>query len=55
MSHEFTKQTELIHKGNWGILIILDACRYDYFKKYCDILPEGHLQKLKTPATWTLE
>lgn len=49
-------QTEMIHKGNWDILIILDACRYDFFKSvYNDILPKGELKKLESPATWTLE
>ena len=41
---------------NWDYLIILDACRYDYFKKYYNkYLTGGILEKAISPATWTLE
>jgi hypothetical protein len=53
-------QLKLIHSGDWDILIILDACRYDYFEKLNTI--SGKLLKAKsvnssTPKwaeqTWT--
>lgn len=41
---------------NWDFLIILDACRYDYFKRvYRDYLPSGSLKKVRSPASNTLE
>lgn len=44
-----------IHKSNWDILVVLDACRYDAFKeKYEDYL-EGDLEKVESPATGTPE
>lgn len=49
------QQTELIFNKNWDILIILDACRYDIFRKYCwDYLGDGWLRKLYSPGTWTV-
>lgn len=27
------KQTDLVHGTNWDVLIVLDGCRYDYFKE----------------------
>lgn len=46
-------QTELIHNTDFDTLIILDACRYDFFKK-CNKF-KGRLLKVKSPAahTWT--
>ena len=48
-------QRKLIHERNWDVLIILDACRYDYFEKvYMDYFGDmGKLQTVKSPATWT--
>lgn len=41
---------------NWDFLIILDACRYDYFERiYKDYLPSGSLKKVRSPASNTLE
>lgn len=49
------KQTKLIHEKKWDILIVLDACRYDTFAKYCrEYLGEGWLCKLTSPGTWTV-
>jgi len=50
-------QTEMILKRDWDILIILDACRYDFFKgTHSSYLKGGkHLEKVVSPATWTLE
>ena len=38
------QQKELIHNTKWNLLIILDACRYDYFKEECKI--KGKLKKV---------
>jgi len=47
-------QKELIHNTNWDILLVIDACRYDYFQKYYkDILVGGSLQKAITSTTFT--
>jgi len=48
-------QYELIEKKDWDLLIILDACRYDYFERvYTDYL-EGKLVKVISPASSTYE
>jgi hypothetical protein len=45
-----------ILKEDWDILIILDACRYDYFEKaYKDYLSEGELKKAISPSLKTLQ
>ena len=45
-----------ILKEDWDFLILLDACRFDYFKevyqKHFDI---GTLKKAISPSTWTME
>jgi len=46
-------QVKLIHETNWDVLIILDACRFDYFIKVNDI--EGYLIQAYSPATCTVE
>jgi len=44
-----------IHEEEWDYLIVLDACRYDYFKEnYSDFL-EGDLSKVKSRGTSTPE
>ena len=49
------KQEKVIKDFDWDILIILDACRYDYFEKvYGDYLG-GDLKKALSPATSTSE
>ncbi|MCD6369387.1 MAG: hypothetical protein J7L38_06295 [Thermoproteales archaeon] len=35
------------------ILIILDACRYDYFQKYAKAYLDGCLKMVRSPASWT--
>ncbi|MDY6771328.1 MAG: DUF4214 domain-containing protein [Candidatus Nanohaloarchaea archaeon] len=42
------EQKRLIHDGDWDNLIILDACRYDYFEEFYDLFPniDGRLQKV---------
>lgn len=49
------KQKTLIKKGNWDVLIILDACRYDYFERYYRQHLEGDLRKVISPASHTSE
>jgi len=41
-------QKQLVRQGDWDYLIVLDACRYDYFKENCDF--EGELISVKSPA-----
>ena len=49
------KQEKMIKQSDWDILIILDACRYDYFEKvYGDYL-NGELKKVISPATGTID
>ena len=40
-------------KTDWKYLIILDACRYDYFKKQYKHFLKGKLEPRKTPASYT--
>lgn len=49
------KQRKLIHEGDWDVLLVIDACRYDYFKKtYKEFFGDiGELQIVESPATWT--
>lgn len=48
-------QKELIHEKDWNNLIILDACRHDYFEEvYGDYL-EGDLKKVQSKGTNTSE
>lgn len=47
------KQRSLIHKSNWDVLIILDACRYDYFSQEYNGLLDGNLMKVWSPASNT--
>lgn len=41
-------QTNAIINGTWKYLIILDACRYDYFSNSCNL--PGDLKKARSPA-----
>lgn len=41
-------QKQLVKRLDWDYLIVLDACRYDYFKENCDF--EGELYKVESPA-----
>lgn len=53
---EINNQKNLIKKRKWDFLIILDACRYDYFERaYKDLLQEGNLQKVISPGSCTEE
>ncbi len=53
---ELPKQKSLIYKGDWDFLIILDACRYDYFKNlYKSYLPDGSLTKVESEGSNTAQ
>ncbi|KXB04317.1 hypothetical protein AKJ48_03015, partial [candidate division MSBL1 archaeon SCGC-AAA261O19] len=39
----------------WDNLIILDACRYDYFERICDNYLSGNLKKVISPGSGTSE
>ncbi len=41
-------QKQLIRQIDWDYLIVLDACRYDYFEEICDF--EGELYRVESPA-----
>lgn len=45
----------MTYLSNWDYLIILDACRYDYFKKVYQDFLAGKLKKVLSPATRTEE
>jgi len=47
----FNLQKFIIHKFKWKYLIILDACRYDYFIKYWKY---NNVYKVNSPASSTL-
>ncbi len=49
-------QKELIERGGWDNLIILDACRYDTFKSiYKEYLPEEEVKKVESEGSSTGE
>ena len=53
---DFQNQKNLIFKDDWECLIVLDACRYDYFESvYQDYLPKGSLQKVLSEGSSTGE
>lgn len=47
-------KTQVIMEEDWDNLIILDACRFDYFEKFTKDW-NGHLEKRKSLATRTEE
>lgn len=44
-----------VTKEKWDFLIVLDACRYDYFEELHDAYVQGDLKKLKSPGSCTNE
>jgi len=52
---EKVRQEKLLDERNWDLLIILDACRYDYFKEIYPEYLEGNLKKAISPASNTGE
>jgi len=51
----FSRQEDLIWNKSWKYLIILDACRYDYFKRLYKRYLGGWLKKVISPASETRE
>ncbi|GAH33181.1 unnamed protein product, partial [marine sediment metagenome] len=47
------KQVDLMHSVDWDVMFIIDACRFDYFKKYYKEIfhNKGELKKAISPAT----
>lgn len=53
---DLQSQKALIYREDWDVLIILDACRYDYFENlYQDYLPKGSLEKVMSEGSSTGE
>lgn len=48
-------QKKLILEKDWDYLIILDACRFDFFKELYEQLAEGELRKTLSPGSSTSE
>lgn len=46
-------QREKINEGVWDYLLILDACRYDYFEKFYDDFLSGRLKRARSPVECT--
>lgn len=46
-------QKKLIKSTDWDNLIILDACRFDYFEQIYDDYLEGDLRRVKSAGTGT--
>ena len=44
-----------VHGTDWDYLIVLDACRYDYFEEHYDEFLEGELKKQRSKGTQTPE
>lgn len=44
-----------MNKQDWDVLIILDACRYDYFEKHYKKFMSGKLKSMESVATDTVE
>lgn len=48
-------QKKLIFETDWDILIVLDACRYDFFEECYERYMEGSLKKVASEGNRTLE
>lgn len=48
-------QKELIWKRDWNVLIILDACRYDFFEELYEEYLRGDLSKVRSSGSETRE
>ena len=54
MGSEKGKKIDIMGE-DWDYLIILDACRYDYFSQFYSHFFEGELEKLISPSSCTRE
>ena len=48
-------QTLFINSRSWDCLIILDACRYDFFEKYVWKFMDGRLYRVLSPGGYTIK
>jgi len=46
-------QGKLIDEGDWNHLVVLDACRYDFFREVYKEYLEGNLKKVKSRSSET--
>jgi len=52
------KLKDKVHLDDWDTLIVLDACRYDFFKEFHSVYPnieKGNLTKVTSPGNQTPE
>lgn len=49
------EQRDLIRKGDWDYLIVLDACRYDFFEIQVNDFFQGELLKTRSAGSCTLD
>jgi len=54
ISSHSLRQEHLINKQEWDFLIVLDACRYDYFAKMYQEFFLGELKKVISSGIDTL-
>ena len=47
--------TAELTSGGWKVLVVLDACRYDYFEKVYRRFFKGKLEKRTSPTTRSIE
>lgn len=48
-------QKKLIMNRDWDILIVLDACRYDYLDSLYDKYVDGRMHEVRSPGSCTRE
>jgi len=48
-------QTLFINSKKWDFLIILDACRYDFFEKHIWKYMDGKLMRVLSPGGYTVK
>ncbi|HDJ94926.1 MAG TPA: hypothetical protein ENG46_01140, partial [Acidilobales archaeon] len=48
-------QTRFINSKQWDFLIILDACRYDFFEKHVWKFMDGKLLRVLSPGGYTIK
>jgi len=53
LTHSIPKQAKLIEKTKWNHLIILDACRYDFFEQEIFNFLDGKLRQTLSSASRT--
>lgn len=51
--HEVSDLKRHIYHGDWDVLLILDACRYDAFERRVESFLRGDLSKARSPGSST--